>query len=62
LRSLAAWVGWHEGWLTLRSIAASLRMRSEGHISNMIRRCDWQFGSDRSLLALLDHSLQLLRA
>ena len=26
-------VGWHEGWLTLRSIAAALRLRSEGHIS-----------------------------
>ena len=30
LRRLAAWIGWHEGLLTLRTIAASLRLRSEG--------------------------------
>lgn len=27
LRNLVAWLGWHEGWVTLRSIAASLRLR-----------------------------------
>jgi hypothetical protein len=30
LRRLAPWIGWHEGLVTLRSIAASLRLRSEG--------------------------------
>ena len=39
-RQLAAWIGWHEGPVTLRSIAASLRLRSEGHISNLIKRCE----------------------
>lgn len=34
LRNLAAWLGWHEGLVTLKSIAAALRLRSEGHISN----------------------------
>lgn len=29
LRALAAWIGWHEGLVTLRSIAASLQLRSE---------------------------------
>ncbi|MFZ2492118.1 MAG: transposase [Thermoanaerobaculia bacterium] len=62
LRRLAAWIGWHDGWLTLRSIAASLRLRSEGHVSSMIRQCDRQFGADRALLELLDSSLILLRA
>jgi len=38
LRRLVAWIGWHEGLITLRSIAASLRLRSEGHISNLIKR------------------------
>jgi hypothetical protein len=38
LRNLAAWLGWHEGLVTLRSIAAALRLRSERHISNLIRR------------------------
>jgi REP-associated tyrosine transposase len=62
LRRLAAWIGWNEGWITLRSIAASLRLRSEGHISNLIRRCEREFGSDRVLLGLLDRSLATLRA
>ena len=30
-RQLVAWLGWNEGLVTLRSIAASLRLRSEGH-------------------------------
>ena len=61
-RRLAAWLGWHEGLLTLRSIAASLRLRSEGHISNLIRRCDHELGSNRTVLALLDSALADLRA
>ena len=62
LRRLAAWVGWHEGLLTLRSIAASLRLRSEGHISRLIRRCEAEFGSDPTLLTHLDLALATLRA
>ena len=62
LRRLAAWLGWHEGLVTLRSIAASLRLRSEGHISNLIKRCDREFGENRMLLAWLDASLITLRA
>ena len=61
LRRLAAWLGWNEGWLTLRSIAASLRLRSEGHISNLIRRCERELGCDRTLLGWLDASLAMLR-
>lgn len=61
-RRLAAWIGWNEGWLTLRAIAASLRLRSEGHISNLIRRCEREFSFDRMLLAQLDGALALLRA
>jgi REP element-mobilizing transposase RayT len=62
LRRLAAWLGWHEGLLTLRSIAASLRLRSEGHISRLIRRCEIEFGSDPKLLTRLDLTLAALRA
>jgi hypothetical protein len=62
LRRLAAWLGWHEGLVTLRSIAASLWLRSEGHISNLIKRCDREFGENRTLLAWLDASLITLRA
>lgn len=62
LRPLAAWLGWFEGWITLRSIAASLRLRSEGHISNLIRRCGRELASNRELLRLLDGSLATLNA
>ena len=62
LRRLAAWIGWHEGLLTLRSIAASLRLRSEGHVSDMISRCERQFRFDRMLLDQFDAAIALLRA
>ena len=62
LRGLAAWIGWHEGLVTLRSIAASLRLRSEGHISNLIKRCEHAFGDDATLLTSLDAALATLRA
>ncbi|HEX7708565.1 MAG TPA: hypothetical protein VF701_19040 [Thermoanaerobaculia bacterium] len=63
LRLLAAWIGWNEGWVTLRGIAAALRLRSEGHISSLIARCDKLFGkNDLELLAQLDAALTTLRA
>jgi hypothetical protein len=62
LRRLIAWIGWHEGLTTLRSIAASLRLRSEGHISGMIRRCEREFAHDAGLLEQLDLALADLRA
>jgi len=62
LRGLVAWIGWHEGLVTLRSIAASLRLRSEGHISNLIRNCEGSFATDTAMLAFLDTALADLRA
>jgi len=62
LRRLAAWMGWHEGLLTLRSIAAALRLRSEGYISNLIRRCTQELGDSRELLTHLDLAIATLRA
>ena len=62
LRRLAAWIGWNEGLITLRSIAASLRLRSEGHISSLIKRCEREFGKERTLLTWLDGALATLRA
>jgi REP element-mobilizing transposase RayT len=62
LRSLVAWLGWHEGLVTLRSIAASLRLRSEGHISNLIRRCEQAFCENSELLDQHDRALATLRA
>ena len=62
LKRLVAWIGWHEGLVTLRSIAASLRLRSEGHISQLIRRCERELGSNSTRLAQLDLALADLRA
>ena len=61
LRRLIAWIGWHEGLVTLRTIAASLRLRSEGHISSLIRRCERELATDRELLGHLDHALATVR-
>lgn len=62
LRQLVSWIGWHEGLVTLRTIAASLRLRSEGHISNLIRHCERHFTTEPHLLTWLDQSLAALRA
>jgi hypothetical protein len=62
LRNLVAWLGWHEGWVTLRSIAASLRLRSEGHISNLIKRCEEIFAENPTLLAYHDRAVAVLSA
>ncbi|HEX7155160.1 MAG TPA: transposase [Thermoanaerobaculia bacterium] len=61
VRRLIAWLGWNEGLVTLRSIAASLRLRSEGHVSNLIRRCEREFSNDAILLQHLDAALVALR-
>ena len=62
LRRLVAWIGWHEGLVTLRSIAASLRLRSEGYVSAMIRRCERELEQHSGLLQQFDRALALLRA
>ena len=62
LRSLVAWLGWNEGWVTLRSIAASLRLRSEGHISYLIRQCEREFCESTILLDQHDRAIAALRA
>lgn len=61
LRRLIAWIGWHEGLVTLRTIAAALRLRSEGYVSDLIRRCEREFATDRQLLANLDLAVAALR-
>jgi hypothetical protein len=62
LRRLIAWLGWQEGLLTLRTIAAGLRLRSEGYVSTLIRRCEAEFSTSAALLAQLDAALCALRA
>jgi putative transposase len=62
IRRLVAWIGWYEGLVTLRTIAASLRLRSEGYVSGLIRRCDAEFGTNPTLLQYLDRTLAIVRA
>jgi len=62
LKRLVSWIGWHEGLVTLRTIAASLRMRSEGHISNLIRWCEREFGANATLLGWHDVAIAILRS
>jgi hypothetical protein len=53
LGRLAEWIGWPEGLATFRAIAAS-RLRGEGYVSALIRRCDADFAHDPPLRLLLD--------
>jgi len=62
LRRLVAWIAWNEGLETLRTIAAALRLRSEGYVSNLIRRCERELSTDSLLLARFDDAIALLRA
>lgn len=62
LKALIAWLGWNEGLHTLRSIAATLRLRSEGHISNLVRRCEGLFSQMPELLRIHDLAIASLRA
>jgi hypothetical protein len=57
---LAAWLGSHDGFLTLSSIAAGLRLRSTGHVSELIRACDKELANDESLRAQLHRCRELL--
>lgn len=62
LRRMVAWLGWNEGLITLGTIAASLRLRSEGHVSGMIRRCEAELDLDPVLVNQLELATTALRA
>jgi hypothetical protein len=61
LRMLCAWLGWCEGWHRLSLIAASLRLRSSGRISDLIEACERRLRWDVRLNEILDLALPLLR-
>ncbi|MEO8035218.1 MAG: hypothetical protein ABI837_12355 [Acidobacteriota bacterium] len=61
LRMLAARLGWYEEWHRLSMIAASLRVRSSGRISDLIESCERRLRSDTRLNEILDLALPLLR-
>ena len=57
IRRLIAWLGWNEGLSPLRLIAAALGLRSVGHISGEIRRCQVELARDPALVALAERAL-----
>jgi putative transposase len=57
IRRLIAWIGWNEGLSRLRDIASALGLRSLGHVSNEIRRCQREMASDPALVALSETAL-----
>lgn len=56
-RRLIAWLAWNEGLLRLREIAAALGLRSAGHVSTEIRRCQRELATDTELVALAERAL-----
>jgi len=56
-RMIAAWIGFHEALLPVRDIAAGLRLRSSGYVSNLIRRCDRELNQDPLLRGCVDRCL-----
>ena len=60
-RMLAAWIGWNEGLLRLREIAAALRLRSSGYISTLIRNGDRELAGDESLQDLARQAIAALQ-
>src|SRR5439155_27216953 len=56
-RMIAAWIGFHEALLPVRDIAAGLRLRSSGYVSNLISRCDRELNQDPFLRGCVDRCL-----
>lgn len=48
-RMLAAWLGWYQGLHRLRSIAASLRLKSTGRVSDLLAEAHLALGGDPEL-------------
>ncbi len=59
-RLLAAWLGWYEGLARVRSIAAALRIRSSGRVSDLVRQCDQMLKGNPDLQAKVDQVLAAL--
>ena len=58
---LSAWIGWNEGLLRLREIAAALRLRSSGYISTLVRSCDRELARDKLLQSMANAAMLTLR-
>lgn len=60
-RMVAAWIGWNEALLNNAEIAAGLRLRSSGHVSVLVRRCDQELHSNPLLRDAVERCLATLR-
>ncbi len=59
-RMLAAWLGWYEGLHRLRSIAAALRLRSSGRVSDLVAEAERTLRGDPELRRAVDAALAAL--
>jgi hypothetical protein len=57
----AAWLACNEAQLTYREIAAGLRVRSSGHVSDLIRQCDREIDDSPLLRHHIDACITTLR-
>lgn len=53
-RSLAAWIARYEGLLPNREIAATLRLRSDMQVTNLVRQCDVELRENPTLQQIVD--------
>jgi REP element-mobilizing transposase RayT len=59
-RMMTAWIAWYEGAHRLRKIAALLRLRSSGHVSNLVRQAEREISRDPELQRRLDFVYEAL--
>lgn len=59
-RSLVAWIGRYESNLTNRQIAAGLRLRSPGHVSDIVAECDRELSRNAMLREAVDRCMSTL--
>ena len=59
-RMIAAWIATYEGQLTNTEIAAGLRIRSSGHVSRLVNRCDQELRNDSRLRECVDRCLSTI--
>jgi hypothetical protein len=61
-RMAAAWLGRYEAHLTLESIGAALRVRSAGHVTNIVKQCDAALDKDTDLKERIERCITRLYA
>lgn len=60
-RMIAAWLARHEGLHPNGVVAAALRIRSSGHVANLVKQCDHELDGDVDLQKTIDQCIATLR-